>query len=197
VFLDTAHPVKAYGVFALHDRFQDMLGPYVPFLVETVLLPFEGKTIYDGLIAPYPISFGAGIRRSLNDEYQAAKARFGIITSLPFSPDTGGADERETLKLYLRSQRNRRMYAEEIETLLMKDPSLWSTFHEEMGKAFARTYRKKLREVEVTNAWFAVIDDTPIASGRSKKEAQENAAQILPPSQRKNLYLFRVKGSSR
>lgn len=194
VFLDTSSPARAYGVLALNDLFEEMLGPQLPVMVQAVLLPFEGRIIHDGILAPYRITFGGGIRRRLNGEYQTAKAQFGMITALPFSPDTGQKDERQTLKFYLKNQQNRQEYAEEIETLLMADPSLWSTYYEERGKAYARKYRKQLRELEVKDAWFAVIGDTPVASGRSKKEAQENADRILPADQRKHVHLFRVKG---
>lgn len=36
-----------------------------------------------GLIAPYSILFGGGVRRHLNEDYNEARQSFGIITSLP------------------------------------------------------------------------------------------------------------------
>jgi len=54
-------------------------------LVQTVLLPFQGMIVYDGLLASYNITFGGGIRRMLNESYNEAKARQGIVTSLPMS----------------------------------------------------------------------------------------------------------------
>jgi hypothetical protein len=41
--------------------------------------------IYDGLMNSYNISLGPGIRRNLNQDFKEAKARHGIITSLPMS----------------------------------------------------------------------------------------------------------------
>ncbi len=41
--------------------------------------------VYDGLMSSYNISFGPGIRRSLNESYKEAKASHGIVTSLPMS----------------------------------------------------------------------------------------------------------------
>ena len=43
----------------------------------------SGKIVYDGLMSAYSITFGPGIRRSLNESYKKAKAVFGIVTSLP------------------------------------------------------------------------------------------------------------------
>jgi len=83
IFLTTSEPVLAYGVLSLMDSFEDLLGPRLPHLCKTVLLPFKGQIVYDGLLAGYNITFGSGIRRRLKDSYDDAKERQGIITSLP------------------------------------------------------------------------------------------------------------------
>ncbi len=85
VFLTTTDPAIAYGVLALSQPFEDLIGPYLPVLTQTVLLPFKGKIVYDGLMSSYNISFGPGIRRGLNESFKEAKARHGIVTSLPMS----------------------------------------------------------------------------------------------------------------
>jgi hypothetical protein len=77
--------VVAYGVLALSQPFDELVGPYLPVLTETVLLPFRDKIVYDGLMSSYPISFGGGIKRMLNESFKEAKARHGIVTSLPMS----------------------------------------------------------------------------------------------------------------
>ncbi len=87
VFLSTTDPAFAYGVLALSQPFEELVGPYLPVLTETVLLPFNGMIVYDGLMSSYRISFGPGIRRSLNDSFKEAKARHGIVTSLPMSKE--------------------------------------------------------------------------------------------------------------
>jgi hypothetical protein len=85
VFLSTTSPAIAYGVLALSQPFEELVGPYLPVLTQTVLLPFKGVIVYDGLMSSYNISFGPGIRRSLNESFKEAKARHGIVTSLPMS----------------------------------------------------------------------------------------------------------------
>jgi hypothetical protein len=91
VFLDTEEPPTAYGVLALTDPLEELIGPYLPVWTETVLLPFRDKIVYDGLMHNYNISFGGGIRRGLNDSYKEAKARLGIVTSLPVCSSSAGA----------------------------------------------------------------------------------------------------------
>ena len=84
-FLSIAKPPVSYGVLALSQPFEDFIGPYLPIMVQAVLLPFKGQIIYDGLMSRFNISFGSGIRRSINEEFKEAKARYGIVTSLPVS----------------------------------------------------------------------------------------------------------------
>jgi hypothetical protein len=85
VFLSSEDQSIAYGVTALTQPFEELVGPYLPVMTKTVLLPFNDKIIYDGLLTgPGPsLWFGAGIRRGLNESYQNAKERYGIVTSLP------------------------------------------------------------------------------------------------------------------
>jgi len=85
VFLTTTALAIAYGVLALSQRFEDLIGPYLPVLTQTVLLPFKGVIVYDGMMSSYNISFGPGVRRSLNKSFKGAKARHGIVRSLPMS----------------------------------------------------------------------------------------------------------------
>ncbi len=85
VFLSTDKQPVAYGVLALTQPFEEMIGPYLPVLTKTVLLPFRDQNVYDGLLSSYRISFGPGIRRSLNESFKEAKERHGIVTSLPMS----------------------------------------------------------------------------------------------------------------
>jgi len=83
VFLAAKAPMKAYGVLALASPFEEVVGPYLPVLVKSVLLPINGRIVYDGLLSTYRITFGPGIRRSLNADFKRAKETYGIITSLP------------------------------------------------------------------------------------------------------------------
>lgn len=85
VFLSAEKEAIAYGVLALMRPFEDLVGPYLPVLTDTVLLPFKDQIVFDGLLNLYRISFGPGIRRSLNESFKEAKEWHGIVTSLPLS----------------------------------------------------------------------------------------------------------------
>ena len=193
IFLDPNEPPKAYGVLALTSTFEEMLGPYLPIMVEAALLPFNNKIIYDSILISYRITFGSSIRRSFNEAYQEAKSRFGIITSLPFLPEKVEQSDADKLRFYLRSQHNREMYREEIKALIDRNPDLLRLYHQEMGKIHARTYGKRLREIGLRKGWFAILEGITIASGATKDEVEKVLERLLPPEKRKFVYIFQLK----
>jgi hypothetical protein len=90
VLLDSGTPAKAYGVLGLTQPIQDMCPPeYLPVYLKTVLLPFKGRIVYDGLARSLAITFGSGIRRNLNETYRGIRENEGIIESL--EPGAAGA----------------------------------------------------------------------------------------------------------
>jgi len=101
VFLDSGDPPRAYGVLGLHSDFDEIIPMRPPIMVEAVLLPFRDRIVFDGLLKPYNIRFGGGIKRSLNDAYRLAKERFGIITSLlPEAEEDATAANARVLKAF-------------------------------------------------------------------------------------------------
>lgn len=81
VFLAADESRTAYGVVGLTQPIADVMGTDAAILVEAILLPFQDRIVYDGLLQSYPLTFGPGLRRALNDDYRAAKEQ-GILTSL-------------------------------------------------------------------------------------------------------------------
>ena len=98
IFLDDREPSHAYGVLGLVSPLEQIVGPYLPILVEAVLLPFENRIIYDSLVVPYNITFGGGIRANLKISLRDAQEHEGIITSLiphrEIVPDEAQTDAR-------------------------------------------------------------------------------------------------------
>ena len=195
VFLDTENSPLAYGVVGIMDPIDKVFLDPPPIMVNACLLPFKGKIIYDGLIGTHNIHFGAGIRRNLNHSYQESKARFGIITSLPFSPSSQKTAEEdvEMLKFYLKNEQNREYYWDEIEELVFRSSELMNLYHQEMGKVHARRFKKKLREMGFKNTWFAVLQGLIIASAPSKNHLRENLDKVLPTGKAPHVYTFHLK----
>lgn len=174
IFLSAGKTEKAYGVKALMSDFDEVVSYDPPVLVDAVLLPFKNQIIYDGLLSPAPVLFGPGIRRDLQQSYQEAKARFGIIMSLPEPTVTAKQNDEELLKFYLKNEKNREYYTEEIQQLLDKKPKLIDVYHQAMGQSHARSFIKTLHSIGITRAWFATIQGVIVASGTSQKEVEQN-----------------------
>ena len=69
---------------------------HLPLYVQTVLLPFKGKIVYDGLFQAYNIYFGGGIKRDLRESYMRAKQNNRIIESL--EPTQNGTRKKKLSK---------------------------------------------------------------------------------------------------
>lgn len=82
LFLSEGTPNHVYGVLGLVSPIEEVVGFALPTYVQAVLLPFEGKIIYDSLLMPYRITFGSGIRGRLNETYRNVQEREGITTTL-------------------------------------------------------------------------------------------------------------------
>jgi hypothetical protein len=82
VFLNTDNSLL-YGVIGISNPISEMIPSYMlPKPVETVLIPFGDKIIYDSLFNTYNIQFGSNIRDDYKDRYNEIKAKKGIISTL-------------------------------------------------------------------------------------------------------------------
>lgn len=72
---------RLYGVKGLKDSIATALSCELPTCIDTVLLPFKGKIIYDGFLHVMPIDFLEGAKESLQEIYDISM-KHGIIESL-------------------------------------------------------------------------------------------------------------------
>ena len=77
---------KLYGVCGISDSIEDSIGYEIPCVLETVLLPFNGKIIYDGLCYSSSVHFGRGISGEIKTLYNDAKEKVGIIERIGEPP---------------------------------------------------------------------------------------------------------------
>lgn len=191
VFLDDHY---AYGVFALSDHFENVIGPNLPNMVQAVLLPYKGKIVYDGMMAYNNILFGSSIRASLNNEYNLAKAKYGIITELPISAEIKKLEnsDQQTLTALMKSKSSIDYNWYEIQELLQKNPSLYNLYNQLLGKLNAKQKKKELKELGVENFHFAITQDLIIASAKSLKEVQTLVQKMVPKSKLDSIHYFKV-----
>lgn len=191
VFLDESHPPRAYGVKGLAMQWD--LVTNLPRILEATLIPFKDKIIFDGAFSCYNLFFGPEMKRNILDRFRQAKAGYGIITSLPFSPEESASSDSERLRGFLSSQESRDIHWQEVEEMICKDPGLLPVYSQEMGKVHARRYRKRLREIGIKEGWFATIEGIIIAGGPAQEEVEKAVAVLLPPEKRKLVYIFHLK----
>jgi len=74
------NPGKLYGVIGISAPIEQILPYSLPLTVNTTLLPFNDKIIYDSFFGSNGISFGQGMMRDFfNKEFNKIKNNFGII----------------------------------------------------------------------------------------------------------------------
>jgi hypothetical protein len=72
---------RLYGIKGISNSIANALRRDLPVQIETVLLPFKGKIIYDSFMSTMPIGFAEGARAAFHEMYDKA-IKYGIITSL-------------------------------------------------------------------------------------------------------------------
>jgi hypothetical protein len=192
VFLDWDDPPQAFGVKASKVPFEALWeeGALPVMVSKTALLPFEGTIINDGWMAIKPIIFGGTISTDIDDAYEEAKHRFDIIETLPRPQEEAEPDDAEQLRFYMKNKRNRNRYAAEIEALKDKSLELEQIYHEELGKAQARSLGRELRETDLNEAYFAIYDERIIASGTTPEQVQEILDEIMPDGKENHPYIY-------
>ncbi len=80
IFIDTKDN-KFYAVKALGDSFNHFFDRF-PVLVQTSLLPFKDKIVYDGFLRPTGIHFGSNMVSTMKEDYKRAKINNQILTTI-------------------------------------------------------------------------------------------------------------------
>ena len=133
------------------------------------------------------------MRSSFNDEYNEIKAKYGIIISLPGKESNKEIDEKELLKFYLKNEKNRNYYWNEIYATIGSDKELEILYHQETGKSNARRYRRRLKDIKISDGWFGILEGMIVASGKSKEDLINNMNVVVPKDKQDFVYLYKCK----
>ena len=163
-------------------------------MVETVLLPFEGKIVYDGIMKSSNIIIGGNITSSLNSEYSVLKAKYGLITQLPIDEEIKKLEDSDenTLIALMKSKSSIDHNWYEIEDLLEKNPSLENMYEQLWGKLNARNKKKELKKLGIKGHHFAITGNTIITSGKSKKEVESKVKSMVDKQMMDSIYYFKL-----
>lgn len=73
---------KLYGVKGMTTPISEAMSRKLPVTMETVLLPFKDKIVYDSFMISHNIDYGGGAAEMLDGFYAEAMSKHGIVTSL-------------------------------------------------------------------------------------------------------------------
>jgi hypothetical protein len=181
---------KVYAVLSLVSDFDELI-PFFPCYASTVLLPFKESIIYDGLIFPYNMHFGSGIRANFKELFEISKAKYGIINKLPHDESDGNRDAN-LLRYYLKSDDNMQWYEDEIDELINRDRELLILYHQEIARRHRRKLVKSLKEKGLSKYWFAIYDDVIVASGKDRKHVEDDVKALLPSEDFDFIHIFQA-----
>ena len=80
--MDKGKAAKLYAVKGMTTSIAEAMHRRLPVMLETVLLPFGDKIIYDSFMASQQLSFGSGITDMFAEESAKAEEKYGVITKL-------------------------------------------------------------------------------------------------------------------
>jgi hypothetical protein len=162
-----SNAAKLFGVCGIYSSIDELLPGNLPFYLETILIPFKDKIIYDSFFKSYNISFGRGICSSFNHDYKRIKQEKGIVERL-----TGGIDssmpkrkKRSDNGLKSASPKRPSVIGDEKVPLAMVDR------YNEIAEIIGQFCDDKLNEELKVRCWRALAKlakkrPSPICSGR-------------------------------
>lgn len=176
-FMSTEGPPAVYLVQGLTQPISEL----VPCYVETRLLPWRGRIVTDGIIAPLMMHFGGNMRASFKQEAKEIIATRGLITTLPAGAAPSAPDPAALLRHYLSSANLRRDCARDVQSLRRQSPALEIQYLQHMGKVNSKAPKALLKAKAVTGH-FAILEDTIIAGAPDKPAAAACAHALVPPA---------------
>ncbi|KYC52616.1 MAG: hypothetical protein AMQ74_00683 [Candidatus Methanofastidiosum methylothiophilum] len=179
---------KSYAVMSLNDPISEFI-EYIPSYVRTFLLPFKGKIVYDGLINTDNVIFVGSTLKSIMSMYKKSIAKYGLIKS--FDEKINEHSDEELLKFYLKTKSNLDNYYDEIEDIIVKNPSLEYIFHKEIGRINSRKIKSKLKDNGV-KGFFAILTDTVVASASNKSDLNKRIEEVVPNEKRNWIHIFNI-----
>lgn len=179
---------KSYGVLSLNDPIYKFIN-YTPSYVRTFLLPFKGRVVYDGLLNTNNVFFSGSTSKSIMSMYKKSIAKYGLITS--FDQKINETSDEDLLKFYLKTKDSAEMFYDEIEDIIVKNPSLEYIFHKEIGRIHSRKIKSKLKSNGVKGS-FAVLTETIVASASNKADLKKRIEEVVPNEKRDWIYVFNI-----
>ncbi len=193
LFMDKEY---VFGVLALRDSFESFWSKKeLPIYVETVLLPYKGKIIYDGFFINPSVQLGRNVSNNLMNEADIKIRNFGIVLNLPIDEKLKEKklNQEELLMQLMKTKSSRELNKHKIQELVIGNYKLRTTYLRELGRINSRKKKKELRSLGIKNHYFAMHINTILTSGQSKSIVHKNIRAILKDERKiSSVFYFKV-----
>ena len=136
IFISTSDG-QVYLVCGISEEIEDVLRSLeLPCIVETALLPYAGKIVYDSVISALPDVLSASAKQALIKVYDAAKRNNCIAKKLPVINQVESSEEwSDLLEILMSTMRDKTgdISPEEVSQKLNNDPRLNLISKEELA----------------------------------------------------------------
>ncbi len=162
----------------------------LPRYVDAALFPSDSGIMYD-LLDVKSVTFGPGIKKSIRDDGKTAKAKHGIIKTLPIPVSTEDTDLVD-LRGLMNSKSSIIENWDQIQDIITRKPDLMTEYYQKLGAAYIRMRRKDLKQNGIFG-WFALYGWTVIAGGKTREITDSAARGLVSEEHYDRLVFFEVK----
>lgn len=188
---------KLYGVVGISGGLDQFFpSECLPLLINTKLLPFKEKIVYDGFFGYHNIHFGGNITRNLLSVYNKIKGAQGIISqpdpSTSLENLTICKSEAELIQYYVKQSLKDRSFPQKAWQLAKKNENNRVVFEYEYAKYFSKYQKSSLAEHnEIKPMHYAMYRDCIIGVAETKKSLIEFCQKYYPEITR-YVYIFKT-----
>ncbi|HPO50769.1 MAG TPA: hypothetical protein PLO89_10620 [Spirochaetota bacterium] len=191
VFMDSNDRKKIYSVVGLTSSLEEMFPKsYLPALINTILLPFKNKIVYDGFITYDNVRFGSNMAFDIAEDFKINNAKYGLIKDLTIEKDFSNENIEELLSEYLKKPD---FYEEEICSIINENDKNYVTYSRLVSKNYLKKYRKKIKELALKDKYYvALYFDAILQTGYSESELNERINNIIPKDKLEYIYIKKI-----
>lgn len=191
IFMDSNDYKKIYPVTGLTSFLDEIFPkPCLPVLINTILLPFKNKIIYDGLIVERNLQFGSNITFDIKENYKINNAKYGLTSDLTIKKDFKNENIEELLTEFLKKPE---FYEEEINELIYKNDNNLVIYSHLISKNYLKKYKKEIKELSIKDKYYlALYFGNVIQTSFSELELKESIAKIIPDDKIKFIYICKL-----
>jgi hypothetical protein len=166
---------KLYGIIGISNGLDGFFpNEVLPVFINTKLLPFKDKIVYDGFFAYHNIYFGSNITKNLANTYNQIKGLRGIISkpeeNIFLSDLDVSRDETESIKYNVKQRLKEELFPEEAWQLAKKSDANRFVFEQEYAKYFSKFEKSShKRHSEIKPMQYAMYRACVIGVAETKK----------------------------